>query len=66
MAIIDNTKSRSYVIQGIIVGIFVVYLIRLFYLQIIDDTYKQIADDRGLEKSRWTRIGGRFSTEPAN
>ena len=52
MAIIDNTKSRSYVIQGIIVGIFVVYLIRLFYLQIIDDTYKQIADDRGIRKEQ--------------
>ena len=52
MAIIDNTKSRSYVIQGIIVGIFVVYLIRLFDLQIIDDTYKQIADDRGIRKEQ--------------
>ncbi len=52
MAIIDNVKSRSYIIQGVIVAIFVVFFIRLFYLQIIDDTYKQIADDRGIRKEQ--------------
>ena len=35
-----------------IIGIFVIFFIRLFYLQVIDDTYKQIADDRGLRKQQ--------------
>ncbi|MBK8344895.1 MAG: penicillin-binding protein 2 [Bacteroidetes bacterium] len=29
-----------------------IFFIRLFYLQVIDDTYKQIADDRGLRKQQ--------------
>lgn len=52
MANIDNLKSRSYIIQGVIVAIFVIFFIRLFYLQIVDDTYKQIADDRGIRKEQ--------------
>lgn len=52
MAVIDNSQSRNRVIQGVIIGIFVIFFIRLFYLQVIDDTYKQIADDRGLRKQQ--------------
>lgn len=52
MAVIENLKPRSYVIQGIVAAVFIIYLIRLFYLQIIDDTYKQIADDRGIRKEQ--------------
>ncbi len=50
MAILDNTKPRSYLIQGIIAAIFIVFIVKLFYLQVIDDTYKQIAEDRGIRK----------------
>lgn len=50
MAILENTKPRSYLIQGIITAIFIVFIIQLFYLQVIDDTYKQIAEDRGIRK----------------
>ena len=52
MAVIENLKPRAYIIQGMIVAIFIVFIIRLFYLQIIDDTYKQIADDRGIRKEQ--------------
>ncbi|MFI5171894.1 MAG: penicillin-binding protein 2 [Chitinophagales bacterium] len=52
MAVIENLKPRSFVIQGMIVAIFAIFFIRLFYLQIIDDTYKQIADDRGIRKEQ--------------
>ncbi len=52
MAVIENLKPRAYIIQGMIVAIFIVFIIRLFYLQIIDGTYKQIADDRGIRKEQ--------------
>ena len=52
MAVIENLKPRSYIVQGLIVAIFIIFFIRLFYLQIIDDTYKQIADDRGIRKEQ--------------
>ncbi len=52
MAVIENTKPRSYIIQGLIVAIFLIFIIRLFYLQIVDSTYKQIADDRGIRREQ--------------
>jgi len=52
MAIIDNLKPRGYLIQAVIIAVFAVFLVRLFYLQVIDDTYKQIADDRGIRKEQ--------------
>lgn len=52
MAVIENLKPRGYVIQAVIAAIFVVFIVRLFYLQVIDDTYKQIADDRGIRKEQ--------------
>lgn len=38
-------KKRQYVIGGLIIGIFVLYVIRLFGLQIVDDKYKEMARD---------------------
>lgn len=52
MAVIENLKPRSYIIQGLFIAIFVLFILRLFYLQVIDDTYKQIADDRGIRKEQ--------------
>ena len=50
MASIDNSRPRSILIQGIILAVFLVFIVKLFYLQVIDDTYKQIAEDRGIRK----------------
>lgn len=50
MANLENSKSRRFLIQGVIIAIFLVFLAKLFYLQVIDDTYKQIAEDRGIRK----------------
>jgi len=50
MAVWENTKPRSYIIQGMIIAIFLVFIAKLFYLQVVDDTYKQIAEDRGIRK----------------
>lgn len=52
MAGIENLKPRGYVLQGVIAGVFAIFIVRLFYLQVIDDTYKQIADDRGVRKEQ--------------
>ncbi len=38
-------SDRKYVISAIFLTIAVLYLIRLFYIQVIDDKYKLAADD---------------------
>ncbi len=43
-------SNRKYVIGGIAVGIIVVYLIRLFTLQLMSDDYKRNADSNALRK----------------
>ena len=46
----DPNYRRRYVISGIAVGIVLVYIIRLFYLQIIDQSTKDQADNNALVK----------------
>ncbi len=43
-------ESRKFVIQGIFILVGFVYLIRLFYLQVIDDVYKSQADDNAIRR----------------
>jgi penicillin-binding protein 2 len=38
-------EERKFVIQGIFIAIGAIFLIRLFYLQVIDDSYKYAADN---------------------
>ncbi|SFC12430.1 penicillin-binding protein 2 [Flexibacter flexilis DSM 6793] len=44
------TEGRKYIVQGVFVLVGLVFLIKLFFLQIIDDTYKQAADENALQK----------------
>ena len=46
----DPNYRRRYVISGIAVGVVLVYIIRLFYLQIIDQSTKDQADNNALVK----------------
>ena len=46
----DQFYRRRYVISGIAIGIVLVYIIRLFYLQIIDQSTKDQADNNALIK----------------
>lgn len=43
-----SLASRRYVIIGIFMAVGIVYVLRLAYLQIIDDTYKELADRNAL------------------
>ncbi len=46
----DPYYRRRYVISGITIGIVLVYMIRLFYLQVIDQSTKDQADNNALVK----------------
>ena len=46
----DKYYRRRYVISGIAVGVVLVYIIRLFYLQVIDQSTKDQADNNALVK----------------
>ena len=46
----DQFYRRRYVISGIAVGVVLVYIIRLFFLQIIDQSTKDQADNNALVK----------------
>ena len=46
----DNYYRRRYVISGIAIVIVLVYIIRLFYLQVIDQSTKDQADNNALVK----------------
>jgi penicillin-binding protein 2 len=46
----DFYNNRKYVIQGIILLIFLIYLGRLFYIQIVDDSYKTKATSNVIRK----------------
>lgn len=51
MSIIGNIgRSKSYFIQALVVVIFLVYISRLLYLQVINDDYKELAADRAYRK----------------
>ena len=41
-------SDRKYVISAIFIGLAMIFLIRLFYIQVIDDSYKLAADDNAL------------------
>jgi penicillin-binding protein 2 len=41
-------QKRSYIIIGLMLLIVLIYLIRIFYLQVIDDYYKKSADENAL------------------
>lgn len=44
----DQNYRRRYVISGIAIVVVLVYIIRLFYLQIIDQSTKDQADNNAL------------------
>lgn len=46
----DTYYRRRYVISGIAIAVVFVYIIRLFYLQIIDQSTKDQADNNALVK----------------
>ncbi|MBC8047282.1 MAG: penicillin-binding protein 2, partial [Fimbriimonadaceae bacterium] len=51
MSVLSNIgKSKSYFIQALIVVVFLVYIIRLLYLQVINGDYKELAADRAFRK----------------
>lgn len=50
MANNENWKSRSYVIQVLIASVFVIFIIRLLYLQVINKDYAELAKDRAFRK----------------
>jgi penicillin-binding protein 2 len=46
----DIGKSKSYLIQAIIISVFVIYIARLLYLQVINNDYKELAANRAYRK----------------
>lgn len=67
MATAFNLSNRKYIIGGVAIGIIIVFLIRLFSLQIMSDDYKKNADSnafqkkiqypsRGLIRDRYSRL----------
>ncbi len=46
----DSYQTRKRVIQGSIILVAFIYLVRLFYLQVFDDTYKKLADTNVIRK----------------
>ena len=44
----NNLSTRKLLIMGIFIAIGVVYIIRLFSLQVLDKHYKQLADNNAL------------------
>ncbi|MFN3939503.1 MAG: penicillin-binding protein 2, partial [Chitinophagales bacterium] len=46
----ENWKNRSYVIQAFITAVFLIYIIRLLYLQVINKDYAELAKDRAYRK----------------
>ena len=50
MATAFNYSNRKYIIGGIAIGIIIVFLIRLFTLQIMSDDYKKNADSNAFQK----------------
>ena len=42
--------QRKYIIQGIIIGVGIIYLLKLLWLQIIDDTFKDEALQNSIQR----------------
>ena len=47
---IDSWKNRRIVIQILIISVFMIYIIRLLYLQVINKDYAELAKDRAYRK----------------
>ena len=45
-----NIDNRKYIILGVILIFAVVFTLRLFYIQILDDTYKTAANSNSLQR----------------
>ena len=45
-----NFSNRKFVIGGVAIGIILIYLIRLFTLQLLSDDYKKNADSNAFRK----------------
>lgn len=43
-----SNQKRSYIIIGLMLLIVLIYIIRIFYLQVVDDYYKKSADENAL------------------
>ena len=52
-----NLEKRKYIIGGFIILIGLIYLVRLFDLQINDEQYKQSADSNAFLKKTIYQIG---------
>jgi penicillin-binding protein 2 len=50
MTQIDQNRSRTWVIQGIMAAIFLLFIIRLLVLQVINKDYAELAKDRTVRK----------------
>ena len=44
----NNLKSRRLLVMGVFIAVGIVYIIRLFSLQVLDKKYKQLADNNAL------------------
>lgn len=45
-----NLEKRRYVIAGVAISIVIIYIVRLFTLQIMSDDYKKNADSNAFQK----------------
>lgn len=53
-----NLENRKYIIASVVIGIVLVYILRLFSLQIVSDEYKQHADSNAfLKKTQYPARG---------
>ncbi|CAA9256097.1 MAG: Peptidoglycan D,D-transpeptidase MrdA [uncultured Cytophagales bacterium] len=43
-------EERKFVVQGVFLAVGLIFLLRLFYLQVIDDSYKYAADNNVIKK----------------
>lgn len=46
----DLFQSRRYIIQGVFILVILIYLLRLFYMQVVDKNYKQLANSNSLRR----------------
>ena len=54
----DTLQNRRFVIAGVITAIVLLYIVRLFSLQILDDRYKEGADSNAfLKKTQYPPRG---------
>ncbi len=61
----NQYSTRQYIIGGIIVLVFFIYIIRLFYIQIIDKSYRNSAENNSQRNVIQYPSRGLFTTEKA-